>query len=139
MALTLKRSSVAVQVAEALRSEIRRGAWKEWIPSERELSQTLRVCRTTCRAGLKMLYRERLLLPEIGRGIRVNRAFIRQAHGAVKSARSVGIVMPNDVRVLRPLLLLIIDELTITRHSIGRNPIRRWRNWSTPFPTIAGF
>jgi DNA-binding LacI/PurR family transcriptional regulator len=111
LALTLKRSSVVVQVADALRSEILSGAWPEWIPSERELGQTLHVSRSTCRAGLKILYRERLLIPEMGRGIRVNQTLIRKPHQTAENARSVGIIMPDAVSVLRPLLLLVIDEL----------------------------
>ncbi len=111
MALTLKRSSLVVQVAEAIRAEVLGGAWPEWIPTERELVQALQVGRSTCRAGLKILYQEKLLIPENGRGIRVNPSFGRRPSPAAQRVRSVGIVMPDAVSVLRPLLLLVVDEL----------------------------
>ena len=111
MTLTLKRSSLVAQVADAIRGEILRHAWPEWIPSERELSATLHVSRNTCRRALQVLRHEELVRSVHGRGICVNRSAVRQARSATKQLRSVGIMIPEPMGRLRPQLSLSIDLL----------------------------
>lgn len=111
MPLTFKRSSLVAQVADAIRMEIRRSTWTEWIPSERELSRSLHVSRNTCRFALHLLYREGLVEPVQGRGIRV-----RQLPPAVKpqilpQTHSVGVIIPDALGRLRPSNSLMIEEL----------------------------
>ena len=111
MDLTLNRSSLVAQVADAIRTKIFRAEWTEWIPSERELSKMLHVSRNTCRASLHNLYRESLIEPVRGRGIRVNRAAVRKSLSTGQHARSVGMIIPEALGRLRPSISLLIEEL----------------------------
>jgi LacI family transcriptional regulator len=111
MKLPFKRSSLVVQVAEAVRAEILRGAWPDWIPSERELSQTFHVSRNTCRHAVVMLRREKLITSVVGRGSRVNPAVANRKRATLSLKKSVGILIPDRIGQLRPKILLMIDEL----------------------------
>ncbi len=111
MALTFKRTSLIVQVADAVRAEIFRRGWTEWIPSERELSELFHVSRNTCRAALHSLYRENLIKPIRGRGRRVNHAAIPKARSAGQHVQSVGVIIPEALGRLRPSNSLLIEEL----------------------------
>jgi DNA-binding LacI/PurR family transcriptional regulator len=109
--LTLKRSSLVAQVADTLRLEILRGTWPEWIPSERELSQTLHVSRATFRSSLAMLRRENLVEAVPRRGARVNRIAVSKVRRSAPRDRSIGILVPDVMGHLRPLSSLMIDAL----------------------------
>jgi DNA-binding LacI/PurR family transcriptional regulator len=119
VALTFKRASLIVQVADAVRTEIFRRGWTEWIPSERELSELLHVSRNTCRAALHTLYRENLIEPVRGRGIRVNRAAIPRAKSAGHHVQSVGVIIPEALGRLRPSNSLLIEELQAELFDVG--------------------
>jgi DNA-binding LacI/PurR family transcriptional regulator len=119
LALSLKRSSLVAQVAEAVRAEIFRGGWTEWIPSERELSELLHVSRNTCSAALHTLYREKLIEPIRGRGIRLNPAAVRKARSEGQHTRSVGIIIPEALGSLRPSNSLLIEELQAELFDLG--------------------
>ena len=110
MPLALKRLSLSHQVAEVVRAEILRGAWLDWIPSERSLSRTLHVSRNTCSNALQALCREGLIEVVVGRGLRITRRLARQADDAAAS-RSVGILLPDAINRLRPAVSLFVDEL----------------------------
>lgn len=45
--------SLPAQVTRYLRDEIARGAWREWLPSERVLTETLQVSRKTVAQGAR--------------------------------------------------------------------------------------
>jgi LacI family transcriptional regulator len=109
--VSFKRSSVVAQVADTIRTEIVKGGWVEWIPSERRLSQTLHVSRNTCRAALRTLYKEGLLIPVIGSGIRVNRSAVPGDVSAPLPQASVGLIIPDSVNRLRPVSSLLIEDL----------------------------
>jgi len=111
MKLPFKRSSLVAQVADAIRTEILRGAWRDWLPSERDLGEILHVSRNTCRDALEILRREGLIESLNGRGSRVNQIVASESRGTASLKRSVGIVIPDQIRRLRPKLLLIMDEL----------------------------
>ena len=111
MALTFKRSSLAVQVADAVRLEIERGTWPEWMPSERDLSRSLHVSRNTCRLALSLLYRQRLVQPVQGRGNRVMDRPLLTRLQAVPQVHSVGVILPEGLGRTRPTLSLIIEAL----------------------------
>jgi LacI family transcriptional regulator len=111
MSLTFKRSSLVAQVADAIRTEIRGKSWPLWIPSERELSNSLHVSRNTCRFALHVLYREGLLEPIQGRGIRVKRPDQRQKVDTQPHTHSVGIIIPDVIGRLRPSNAIMIEEL----------------------------
>ena len=119
MALTLKRSSLVAQVADAVRAEIFGGGWTDWIPSERELSETLHVSRNTCRAALHTLCRENVIKPIRGRGSRVNRAALPKARSRGQHVRSVGIIIPEALGRLRPTNSLLIEELQAELFDLG--------------------
>jgi len=111
VSLTIKRSSLVAEVANSVRGEIFRGAWTEWIPSTRELSQSINVSRNTCRAALQILYREKLLEPVRGRGTRIKRTVQLERHSAGRNDRSVGVILPEGLGRLPPRVAHLIEEL----------------------------
>ena len=60
-----------MQVADLLREQIAAGLWREWLPGERRLTETLQVSRKTLRKALAHLRREGLLKATHGVGNRV--------------------------------------------------------------------
>ena len=119
MPLIFKRASLVVQVADALRAEILRRGWMEWLPSERELSDLLHVSRNTCRAALRALYRENLIKPIRGRGIRVNQAAVPTHRSKGRRSRSVGVIIPEALGRLRPSISNLIEELQAELFDFG--------------------
>lgn len=111
MPLTLKRLSLVGQVAEAIRAQVLRGTWPDWIPSERVLSSTLHVSRNTCRSAIMGLRREGLVEPVQGRGLRVIRAGVRKIRSSTPHLQSVGIILPDAISRLRPSISLFVDEI----------------------------
>ncbi len=101
--------TVAGQIAAQLRAEMERGAWQEWLPSERDLSRTLQASRNTIRAALAQLKAEGFLRPHRGLGNRIEPR--RGPVAAPAEARSVGVVIPEPIGRLRPHIALWIDEL----------------------------
>ena len=63
-----QRNSLVSQTSAYLRQEINRGSWKEWLPSERTLCESLQVSRNTLRAALEQLKRENLVDARHGAG-----------------------------------------------------------------------
>jgi LacI family transcriptional regulator len=101
--------TVASQIAAQLRMELGQGAWREWLPSERVLSRTVQASRNTVRVALDQLKAEGLIVPVRGRGNRI----IGQAKCAPGKSLpgSVGLLIPEPIGRLRPLIALWIDEL----------------------------
>src|SRR3954467_6866939 len=101
--------TVSGQIAAHLRAEIEKGTWSEWLPSERELRQTLRASRNTIRAAINQLKAEGVVNASRGVGNRV----VGQRPTPRKKSRTktVGIVVPSALAGLRPLVALWIDEL----------------------------
>lgn len=111
MALTFKRTSLITQVADALRAEVLRGAWFRWLPTERELCQSLHVSRNTCRSALRALYREGMLEAVHARGIRIKRRRNCPTRPALRRDRSIGLVVPDNICRLEPRNSLLIEEI----------------------------
>lgn len=101
--------TVASQIAAQLRAELGKGTWRGWLPSERVLSRTVQASRNTVRAALEQLKADGLIVPARGLGNRIV--------GTVKTSASqshpktVGVLIPEPVGRLRPLIALWIDEL----------------------------
>lgn len=101
--------TVASQLAVQLRGELAKGTWHGWLPSERVLSRTLQASRNTVRAALGQLKADGLIEPVRGLGNRV----IGATHStpAHDQAKTVGVLIPEPIGRLRPLIALWIDEL----------------------------
>ena len=101
--------TVASQIAAQLRADLGKGTWTGWLPSERVLSRTVQASRNTVRAALEQLKADGLIAPVRGLGNRVI--------GTVTSppsrddAKTVGVLIPEPIGRLRPLIALWIDEL----------------------------
>jgi DNA-binding LacI/PurR family transcriptional regulator len=105
----VKRQTVTAQITETLRQEILRGAWKEWLPSERLLGEQLQVSRTTIRVALSRLKQEGVVRPIHGQGNRLqpNAASRRgDAHN-----RAIAILALDPLERMRPSQTLWIDEM----------------------------
>ena len=63
-----ERSSLVAQTVAILRSNLRGGVWKDFLPGELELCERLQISRITLRAALHQLQREKLI--KAGRGRR---------------------------------------------------------------------
>ena len=111
MDLVLKRQSLVEQVTDVVREQILRGAWPDWVPSEREFSRMLHVSRNTCRTAMQALQHEKLIEPHLGRGTRVNLSGVKQVRNAGMHTRSVGAIIPRFVTGLRPSASLVLDDL----------------------------
>lgn len=103
----LQRPSLVRQTACSLRAEIVRGAWSDWLPSERELAASLLIGRNTLRAALRELAAEGMIEPRHGAGHRI----LRSACPVSGTPRSVGLLIPEGLHSLRPNQTLWIDHL----------------------------
>jgi len=101
--------TVASQLAVQLRAELEKGTWRGWLPSERVLSRTLQASRNTVRAALEQLKSEGLVEPVRGLGNRV--LGVAKSPSALDQAKTVGVLIPEPIGRLRPLIALWIDEL----------------------------
>ncbi|WP_438480427.1 substrate-binding domain-containing protein [Oleiharenicola lentus] len=102
-------STLPHQVAAALRAEIDRGAWPEWLPGERPLTESLRVSRKTLRKALAQLQHEGVIVAKQGLGHRVVTPSARPKMPAANV--SVGLLTPESIENLRPYTALWVDEL----------------------------
>lgn len=101
--------TVASQIAAQLRAELAKGTWRTWLPSERTLSRTVQASRNTVRAALEQLKAEGLIAPARGLGNRVVTANAPAARS--EAPKTVGVLIPEPIGRLRPLIALWIDEL----------------------------
>jgi LacI family transcriptional regulator len=102
--------SLAAQVALALREEIDRGVWVEWLPGERALTEMLQVSRKTLRKALGQLRSEGLIATEHGLG---NRIVPRgdQAGTARQDSSIVALLTPDALEQMRPYTSLWVNHL----------------------------
>ena len=101
--------TVASQVAQILRTEIAKGTWRGWLPAERTLCETVQASRNSLRAALAQLRAEGVVEPVIPRGTRVvvNSPLL----GESSQTKTVGVLIPEAIGSLRPMIALWIDEL----------------------------
>lgn len=104
-----RRQSLVGQTAAILREEILAGGWREWLPGERALCESLHVSRNTLRAALEHLKREGIIRSDHGAG---NRILARPASRKPRlRSHDVALVSPEALDKLRPSQTLGIDDL----------------------------
>lgn len=100
----IPQNSLGARVAERLKTMMAEGVWSEWLPGERSLSQTLRVSHSTLRSALRLLKQEGAIESRHGVGNRIVAVTSPVAQETPPPA-SVGLVIPETVRSLRPFSL----------------------------------
>jgi LacI family transcriptional regulator len=105
-----QRQSLEKQTADILRAQIAEGAWNEWLPGERALSEMLQVSRHTLRAALQQLREEGQIISTRGLG---NRLAVHPAKPAPKKLESleVGLLVSGELDMLVPTQVMWIDHL----------------------------
>lgn len=107
-----QRHSLVAQTVAWLRRQVTAGQWRDWLPAERALCESLQVSRSTLRRALVELQREKLISPEHGAGNRIVAAPARRSAAPTRRAvREVALLSPEPLEQLRPTQALWIDEL----------------------------
>ncbi len=103
-------TSLPAQVAAALREEIDRGVWSEWLPGERTLTETMQVSRKTLRKALAQLQREGRVKAVHGLG---NRIATRAADAPTSAPGEsvVALLTPDPLQRMRPYTSLWVNHL----------------------------
>ena len=101
--------TVANQIAAQLRAEIAKGTWRGWLPSERALCELVQASRNTVHIAIEQLKADGLVETTRGLGNRI--VTVPKPTTESGHARTVGIVIPEPIGRLRPLIALWIDEL----------------------------
>ncbi len=103
------RQSLVGQTAGILRAEIAKGTWRDALPGERSLCETLQVSRNTLRAALDQLKQDGVIRARQGSGNRILARASRKK--APPRSRDVALLAPEALERLRPAQTLWIDEL----------------------------
>jgi LacI family transcriptional regulator len=109
MDLMPQRNSLVSQVVETIQSGIDKNVWREWLPGERALAESLHVSRNTLRTAIALLERTGVVRAEHPLGTRI--VTKRGRPGAGKKRHVVALLMPEPITALRPKIALIVDEL----------------------------
>lgn len=104
-------SSLTAQVAAALREEIDRGVWSEWLPGERTLTEALQVSRKTLRKALAQLQREGRVEPVHGLGNRIAARASSTAPAGAPGEPVVALLTPDPLERMRPYTSLWVNHL----------------------------
>src|SRR4051812_38591327 len=105
----IPQRTVASQIAAQLRTDIEEGTWRDWLPTERVLCQKLQASRNTVRAAINQLKAEGLVGSEKPVGNRILMGSGKRRKN--RRPKSVGVIIPDVINHLRPLISLWIDEL----------------------------
>jgi DNA-binding LacI/PurR family transcriptional regulator len=105
------RQTLVAQLTTIMRREIAQGTWRDWLPNERALSDTLQVSRNTLRTALAELRREGVIRAMHGSGNRILAA--PGAEGNSPPNQEVAVLSPDPMERLRPNFTLWIDRLRI--------------------------
>lgn len=103
-------TSLPAQVAAALREEIDRGVWSEWLPGERTLTEILQVSRKTLRKALSQLQREGRVEAIHGLGNRIA-ARASTAASSTPTEPIVAFLTPDPLERMRPYTSLWVNQL----------------------------
>jgi DNA-binding LacI/PurR family transcriptional regulator len=104
--------TVSSQIAAHLRAEIAKGAWRDWLPGERELARTLQASRNTIHVALDRLRADGVI--ETVRGVGNRLLHPAQPSRGLDNGhhdKSVGLLIPQPIRGLRSWTTLWVDEL----------------------------
>jgi DNA-binding LacI/PurR family transcriptional regulator len=104
-----QRHSLVGQTVAFLDAQIAGGQWRDWLPPERTLCETLQISRSTLRRALEQMRRDGRVRSEHGAGNRI----LRKAKPRRARLRShdVALLAPQPLERLRPTQALWIDEL----------------------------
>ncbi len=104
-----QKSSLVSQCAAIIREQIRIGEWKDWLPSERYLTEKLRVSRNTVRFALLELKEAEVVESVRGKGYRIT---MEEQEGENRSTeKTIGILAPEPTEQARPYIVLEIESL----------------------------
>ena len=103
-------TSLPAQVAVALREEIDRGVWSEWLPGERTLTESLQVSRKTLRKALAQLQREGRVEAMHGLGNRIV-ARAKSTPSAAQGEPVIALLTPDPLERMRPYTSLWVNHL----------------------------
>ena len=113
-----QRNSLVSQAVAFLDAQIAAGQWREWLPPERTLCESMQVSRSTLRRALAQMRRDGRIRSEHGAG---NRILLNTParRGRLRS-HDVALLVPEPLERLRPTQTLWIDELRamLSEHSV---------------------
>ncbi len=106
-----QRHSLVGQTVAFLDAQIAAGQWREWLPPERTLCETLQVSRSTLRRALGQMRRDGRIRSEHGAGNRILRSTGAKPARTRLRSHEVAVLVPEPLELLRPAQILWIDEL----------------------------
>lgn len=112
-----QRVSLIAQTTEFLRDELRSGKWREHLPSERFLSDQLKISRPTLRLALARLRREGLIRVTPGKGSQVNPARLRPSRKA--ASRLVAVLSTEPLHKMAASEIFAFGEMRRHLHATG--------------------
>jgi LacI family transcriptional regulator len=104
-----KRVSLVLQTTDILKREISKHTWEQWLPSERSLSQSLKISRPTLRNALKRLQAEGMIEAVQGVGNRIVPE--KRDSARVQLIHKVHLLCPNPLDRIRLQANRWTDEL----------------------------
>ena len=104
-----QKQSLVTQTALIIKQQIRSGSWTQRLPSERTLSEMLKVSRVTLRAALTQLRRERVL--QAHRGQLLKLAGGKRTAALTSARNNVVLLTPQPLHMLPPFVMYWIDHL----------------------------
>lgn len=103
-------TSLPAQVTAALRDEIDKGTWSDWLPGERALTEIFQVSRKTLRKALLQLHREGRITPVQGLGHRISGK--KTAKRRTPAAEPVvALLTPDPLERMRAFTTLWVNHL----------------------------
>lgn len=111
-----RRFSLVHQTENILRDEIAAGRWNPRLPSEAELCRTLQVSRTTLRAALAMLTRQKWIRSSQGKRRLVTRGM---NPAAVTDVRRVTLITGVPLHLMAGVPMFLLDDLREKLASAG--------------------
>lgn len=104
-----KRVSLVRQTTDILKREISKHTWEQWLPSERSLSQSLKISRPTLRSALKHLQADGIIEAVQGVGNRI--APDKRDNARIQLVHKVHLLCPNPMDRIRLQANRWTDEL----------------------------